>query len=371
VKSSIPLLRVFVTALAFALVCVSCVASRSVGSGQSLRQHDRRIPQSVAMDLREHDGVLALHAFSFGAAYTIDQSKLSFTARPYDDAQAAQVPLDVTLGPPIYVPPVGAGSPHEQRLEEYAMTATFHGPPGPPGMYDVALHAAPGFAKTESGTDLPFGVWNRPKETWHVAMWWPDTRNGDSSLREAQRRFAGRDVYGYGGILIACPNWFDTYPADTPIRVREIVRDVGQIEALWTGSTVSGVDEMAPHFFAVEPLRLLVEKPSAEQLSSGGSSGQSVERCPALVRADWQLVVTISTIAPPRLAPLTGLYPQFRAGMTKDEVAWRFGYPRSFADLATIRSAATWNYDGSPFNTFSVTFRNNRVSSFTSAREMP
>jgi len=254
------------------------------------------------MDLREHDGVLALHAFSFGAAYTIDKSKLSFTARPYDDARAAEVPLDVTLGPPIYVPSAGAGTRHEQRLEEYAMTATFHTPPGPPGMYDVVLHAAPDFAKTESGTDLPFGDWSRPKETWHVAMWWPETRNGDSSLREEQRRFAGRDVYGYGGILIGCPNRFDTYPADTPIRVREIVRDVGQIEELRTGSTVSGGDDMAPPFFAVEPLRLLVEKPAAQPLSSGGSSGQSVEPCPALVSADWQLGVTISTIAPARLA---------------------------------------------------------------------
>jgi hypothetical protein len=324
------------------------------------------------MDLREHDGVLTLDAYSFGAAYTIDQSKLSFTARPYDDAQAAAVPLDVTLGPPIYVPPVGAGSSPEQRLEEYAMTARLHGPPGPPGMYDIVLHAAPDFAKTESGTDLPFGDSRRPKDTWHIAMWWPDTRNGDSSLREAQRRFSGRDVYGYGGILIGCPNWFDTYAADTPIRVREIVRDVAQIEELWAGSTVSGGDDdMAPHFFAVEPLRLLLEKPAAEPLSSGGASGQSVERCPALVRADWQLGVTISTIAPPRLAPLAGLYPQLRVGMTKDEVAWRFGYPRSFAELATIRSATTWNYDGSPFNTFSVTFRSDRVSSFTPAREMP
>ena len=323
------------------------------------------------MDLREHDGVLALHAFSFGLAYTIDQSKLSFVARPYENAQVAEVPIDVTLGPPIYVPPVGAGSSPDQRLKEYAMTATFHGPPGPPGMYDVVLHAAPDFAKTESGANLPFGDWSRPKQTWHVAMWWPDTRNGDSSLREAQRRFAGRDVYGYGGILIGCPNRFDSYPADTPIRVRGIVRDVAQIEELWPGSTVSGSDEMAPHFFAAEPLRLLVEKPAAKPLSSGGSSGQSVERCPALVRADWQLGLTISTIAPPRLAPIAGLYPQFRVGMTRDEVAWRFGYPRSFADLATIRSAATWNYDGSPFNSFSVTFRNDRVSSFTPAREMP
>ncbi len=322
------------------------------------------------MDLREHDGVLALHAFSFGTAYTIDRSKLSFTARPYDDAQAAEVPLDVTLGPPIYVPPVGAGSPREKRLEEYAMTATFHGPPGRPGMYDVLLHAATDFAKTESGTDLPFGDSSRPKETWHIAMWWPDTRNGDSSLRRAQTRFAGRDVYGYGGILIGCPNWFDTYPAIRRSESGSIVRDVAQIEELWTGSTVSGSDEMAPHFFAVEPLRLLVEKPAAKPLSSGGASGQSVERCPALVRADWQLGVTISTTAPPRLAALAGLYPQFRVGMTKDEVAWRFGYPRSFADLATIRSAATWNYDGSPFDSFSVTFRSDRVSSFTPAREM-
>ena len=323
------------------------------------------------MDLRERDGVVMLHSFSFGATYTIDQNKLSFSARPYGNPHAAEVPLDVTLGLPMYVQPEGAGTPPKQRLKEYAMNATFRGPPGPPGMYEVVLHAAPGFARTEDGALLPFGDWSRPKEVWRTEMWWPDTRDNDSSLRNAQNRFAGRDVYGYGGILIGCPNWFYTYTAGTPVRIREVVRDRGQVEELWTGSTVSGGDDMAPHFFAVEPIRLLVEKPTAKPLAIGGSSGQSFERCPALVRADWQLDATISRRAPPRLAKLDGLYPQLRVGMTKDEVAWRFGYPRSFANLTVFRQASKWDYDGSPFNTFSVTFRNDRVSSFPLPRQMP
>lgn len=363
--------RVCFATLAVALPCAACASTAHSTDSASPASS---IPQSVALDLRESDGAALLHAFSFGKAYTIDPHKLSFTARPYGERHAPRVPLDVTIGTPQSVPPQDSAHP-DRGLREYVMTIAFPRSPGPPGMYELELTAAPGFAQTDDGSPLPFGDWSRAPAAWRVFMWWPDTRDGDAALHGAQRRFAGRDVFGYGGIVVGCPHWFKTYAVRTPVRVREVVRDSGEIEELWTGATVHGGDDMAPHFFAIAPLRLLLEMPAGQPLavggSSGGPSGGSTARCPALVLADWQLDVTLSLAAPPPLPKLGGTYPQFRRGMTKDEVAWRFGYPRTFDDLAAFRRADRWVYDGSPFNNFWIAFRNGHASTFSESRSMP
>jgi hypothetical protein len=358
--------RVWIVALAAALQCSACVPTTHSTNAARPRGS---FPQSVALDLREADGIVSLHAFSFGKAYTIDPQKLVFTARPYGDPRARPVPLDVTIGAPKFVAPHTAHP--EDGLREYAMSIVFPKSPGAPGMYELGLSAAPGFAQTDDGSALPFGDWSHPREAWHVSLWWPDIRDGDASLRDTQRRFVGRDVFGYGGIAVDCPSWSNIYAADVPVRVREVVRDSGQIEELWTGTTARRGDDMAPHFFAVAPLRLLVEKPAAQPLGVNYSSGSSIARCPALVLADWQLDVTLSLAAPPALPKLDGTYPQFRRGMTKDEVAWRFGYPRTFDDLAAFRRADRWVYDGSPFNSFWVAFKNDRAVTFSEPRAMP
>jgi hypothetical protein len=328
-------------------------------------------PQSVTFDLRVRDGVPTLHAFSFGAPYTVDPSRIAFTATRRGDPAATAVPLALKLGAPALVPPVGVGN-QSGRSQDYSMSLDFPGLPGEPGMYDVVLHAKRGFAATNDGAELPFGDWSRPGiQRWQIVAWWPDTRAGDLHLREAQRRFAGRDVYGYGGIVIGCPNAFETYSAATPVHVREVVRDRGQVEELWTGTTVSGGDEMAPHFFAVEPLRLLVDRPAAKAQGIGGSSGSTVERCPAVVLADWQLDVTLS-LSPPLPRMLSGTHPApLRTGMTRDEVAWRNGYPRQFESLDAVRRSDRWEYAGSPFNSFWIEFRDGRVSRYSPQAEQP
>jgi hypothetical protein len=192
-----------------------------------------------------------------------------------------------------------------------------------------------------------------------VQMWWPDRNTDDAALREAQRRFRGRNIYGYGGTVLGCAHWFYAYKADTPIHVREVLRDT------------------APHFFAFDPLRFLVDLPEVKSVGAGGSSSsssesrRSQEACPALMLADWQTDVTISRKAPPFLPRLTGPYPQFRIGMPRSEVAWRFGYPREYAGLATLQKARKWTYDGNPFNSFLVEFGDRGVSNFRRVAQMP
>jgi hypothetical protein len=132
--------------------------------------------------------------------------------------------------------------------------------PSAPGLYDVRLRAQPGFAVTDDGANLPFGDWsNRSTLPWMVQMWWPDRNTDDAALREAQRRFRGRNIYGYGGTVLGCAHWFYAYKADTPIHVREVLRDT------------------APHFFAFDPLRFLVDLPEVKSVGAGGSSSSSSE----------------------------------------------------------------------------------------------
>ena len=360
--------NVCLAALGAALTFAACAAA---SRGTATARGTPATPQSVALELRASDGVASLDAFSIGEPYTIDPRKLSFRARAYRDHGASPVPLAVTLGTPQSVPSNGVHP--EAGLRTYTMTAVFPKSPGPPGMYELEVTAAPGFAETGDGAALPLRDWSRPSAPWRVFMWWPNTGDGDASLQHAQKRFAGHDVFGYGGIVISCPQWFNAYGSRTPVRVRDVVRDTGRIEELWTGATVHGGDEMAPHFFAVAPLRLLVAKPADQPLGVGGSSGtsSSTARCPALALADWQLDATLSLEPPPPLPKLDGDYPQLRKGMTKDEVAWRFGYPRTFDDAVAFQRADRWVYDGNPFNSFWIAFRNGRAVAFSGSRSMP
>jgi hypothetical protein len=337
------------------------------------QKHTRHLRQSVAFDLRVADGVLTLHAFSYGKPYTLDVRKLSFTEQPHGSSFPTKI--SVAIGAPSYVK---RPRPHNtgQGVREFSMPVQFPRP-GAPGLYDVRLRAQPGFAVTDDGANLPFGDWsNRSTLPWMVQMWWPGWSKDDAALREAQRRFRGRNIYGYGGIVLGCAHWFYAYKADTPIHVREVLRDTGRVEELWPGTTISAGDDRAPHFFAFDPLRFLVDLPKVISVGSGGSSGsssesrRSQEACPALMLADWQTDVTISRKAPPFLPRLTGPYPQFRIGMQRSEVAWRFGYPREYAGLTTLQKARKWTYDGNPSNSFWVEFGNRGVSNFIRVHQM-
>jgi hypothetical protein len=189
-------------------------------------------------------------------------------------------------------------------------------------------------------------------------MWWPDTSEGDRALRDARKRFAGRDVYGFGGIGVECGNLSTGYDVGKALHVRDVVRDTGRFDELGTGSTNHSHDPWNPHFFAYEPLRLLVD------MRAGNV-------CPALILADWQLDTAITTASPPPLPKLPANHPQLRKGMSRSEVAWRFGYPPGFAGLAELNRAQVWSYEGGAYLNFAVRFRDDRVASFTMPQTMP
>jgi hypothetical protein len=230
-------------------------------------------------------------------------------------------------------------------------------------MYDVQLHAAAGFGQTESGAPL---VWSYPV-SWPVHVWWPDESQGDPVLAELRRRLIGKNIYGYGGIVIDCdPRWFKTYGATAPIHVTDVQRDRGRLEQLWTGSTTHWGNEAAIHFFAQDPIRIITEIPPVPEIAQGGSNIEGAPaRCPAIVLADWQVDATISTTAPPPLPNDPFSSHVISVGMSRKEVAWRLGYPNEFAGKSTMDREAVWQYKDSPLGWFHVTFRDDKVTSFT------
>ncbi len=328
--------------------------------------------QSVAIDLRTQDGVATLHAFALpGAPFTLEPSKISFKARPYDKPNAPEQHLDVTIGSPVYVPP--EGQPLTGRLVEYAMPVTFH-PSQSPGMYRVELEAAPGFARSPDGTDLEYGDWSRSDASLSFNLWWPPEDNGDPDFALVRKELTGKNVYGYGGIDIGCPHWHNMYAAAVPIKVSQVLRERGEVAELWTGSTIHWGNDAALHFFAIDPLRVVVERPSAKAIALGGSNQPTTDilPCPAIMLADFQVNAILSMERPPvkKAAALNDAY-SLKVGMTRAAVAWLRGYPNEFGDRADLDREPTWQYFDGPGDGYSVTFRDNRVVSFTNPQGLP
>lgn len=318
------------------------------------------------MSLYTQDGLASLLASSLGESYILDPAKLSFVAWPHG-SHSAPLPLTATIGAPSYIPPDGSGVPAECRLKEYALRVSFGEAPGPPGLYDVELQTADGFAKTDRGVSLPYRDSSRfPESRLLGTISWP--RDPDVTLARARAEFVGRNVYGYGGISIACPHWSNAYEFNVPVLIRAVERDTGQLEDLSTGP--------ATDFFAVSPLRFVVDVPSIQPLAQGGTSGDSRNEpgsgsCPGFVLADWQVDRTIGLSPPPvpfdpsRDVRRNSFYPEIAVGMTRDDVAWRIGYPSDFADRAAIDRESVWTYEQPPPGGFTVTFRDGKVIAFT------
>ncbi len=249
---------------------------------------------------------------------------------------------------------------------------SFHAPPGRPGFYRVALQAEPGFASTRSGSVLPYGDWSRADATLHFNMWWPHDTYGDSSLARMRRRWVGKNMYGFGGIALGCqPKWLNIYNAATPVRVRAVVRDRGQVEELWTGTTVHWGNDAARRFFAMSPLRFIVERPIAKPLGFGGSTQRTSERCPAVVLADWQVSEMFSSVPPPKSISVQNIGTPLRIGMSRADVVWLNGFPNEFGDRVALLSQRVWAYDDGPGDAYHVTFRNGRVAAFTKPVGLP
>ncbi len=229
------------------------------------------------------------------------------------------------------------------------------------------------FARSPDGAELKYGDWSSADSTLSFNLWWPNQDSTDPTIENVRKEISGKSVYGYGGIDISCPHWHKMYAATVPIAVHDVVRERGKVE-LWTGSTVHWGNDSALHFFAIDPLRMVVDIPSTKPIALGGSNQPTSDEspCPALVLADFQIDVILSTQPPSREATilLQRSY-ALSVGMTRAAVAWQRGYPNEFGDREQLDRENVWQYFDGPLDGYSITFADDRVVSFTKPQGMP
>lgn len=330
-------------------------ALRSVTSGTALllalgAQAPYAQPgQDARIAIETVNGALRLRVFSCCRPFTVDPRALRFTVRAYDgfrlDPNAPVRPVEVRLGPMARQSDLGPQTQHAYVIPIVVVA------PARPGMYELSVDAAPGFARAEDGAALPehrFPVVGIGA----IAAWWPDDRVDDAGLRDVRARFQNRVVHGYGGLALACPTWGTQVGPETGISVGSVNREVGSAAVLTTGATWSG--DVAFHFLAFDPLALHL-------VNAIGSSPRLLPPCDLALRfADpWHVDTSLTTARPPRLARSNDF--PVRVGMSRNEVVWRRGYPNAYGTVASFRAQDHWDYiSPTPFS-WSVTFAHDRV----------
>jgi hypothetical protein len=147
---------------------------------------------------------------------------------------------------------------------------------------------------------------------------------------------------------------------DAPARAIDLARALGDVAR--HGARVISV-RWGPGFIAWNPVRVVFAPtdatPSGSNYHVGGTSGD----CPAMLLADWQADIVLSTSPPPSIP--TGASPEVKVGTSRDQVAWIRGYPNEVGDRATLRKQAAWRYGTMPMNSSTITFDDDRVASVT------
>jgi hypothetical protein len=309
-------------------------------------------------------GAFIVTVTSFGKKYTLDPTKLHFTIAA--SAKGARAALAADVGEPVFGRSFDEG--HDGTMTSYDLPVTFPARPARPGMYDVAMVPDPGFARYDDGTAV------RVEGGPHANIYWPDDSGADAGLRTARAAIDRRTVYGYGGIVLSCGvASFKAYLANVGVAVQGVERRRGTVQRLWTGTMTSWGNDAAYSFYAIDPLEVKASYPASPSFGSGGSSQPAAgdAPCPGFYLADpWHLDVTLTPAKPP---PLPAGYDQFkiRVGMTRADVAWRRGYPQGYVTRAALNVRTVWGYFDSPGDSYTVTFRDGRVASFTVPPGLP
>jgi hypothetical protein len=318
------------------------------------------------MNIAARDGAFIVNTWSFGKKFTVDPSKLRFTLRSQDRADAKAMPFDARVGSPVRDRSFDQAQP-PGTLTSYDLPVVFPKRPAP-GMYDLAVLPQPGFTRNDDGTELPPG-----ERSAHTDVYWPDEDGADVGLSSVRARLVNRTVYGLGGIVLSCgAASFKTYLASVGVTVRSVERRHGVLQRLWTGSMVNWGNDAAYSFLSVDPLELRAEYPKAAPFGTGGSTEPAGDApCPGLTLADpWHVDVTITSTPPP---PLPSGYDQFKIaiGMSRADVARRRGYPQGYFTRAALDAQPEWAYEDALVDAYTITFRNGRVASFTVPRGLP
>ena len=224
----------------------------------------------------------------------------------------------------------------------------------------------------------------------------------DGSVRRLNARYAGRRIWGRGGLGAQCilrdpgGTWGAGGPNSRPYTILHIFRIYrssfelgigGQIGAIGGGRQSAFVDE--------SPLVVWLDVPSDTTFTAvGGTGSVGVSAKPAGPRTSsapaptpgravlgpnpecaayfayfadgWDLNRAYSLVPPPY--PQTGV----KVGMTHEQVAWQIGYPAAYGSAAWLDSLEAWRYDNLPPFSYWVYFgADGRVTKYGPDGQLP
>ncbi|HVA27330.1 MAG TPA: hypothetical protein VNF68_04075 [Candidatus Baltobacteraceae bacterium] len=285
------------------------------------------------------DGVFSLVVSTVGRPFAFEPRSLHFSWQAedaYGDLTATQVPAAIHVGTwmqaSLYAPYVDTSA-NKDLKREYRAPLDFGVPPPRPGLYELVVRADPGFAHTDRGGGLTLG------RSTIVDVYWPDERNGDAATADLRRRVLGRDVYAFGGSLVACRAANKPEAFDAPLHVTRVWRHNGAAYWLETGATGHSYPTS---FVSIDPIEV------------------NVGNCdPGFRFADpWHAGVSITTQKPPAsLRSDATIVP----GMSRNAVRWLLGYPDRFGTAQYFNDLDGWLYEWPQSVSEAVSFKNGRV----------
>lgn len=226
----------------------------------------------------------------------------------------------------------------------------------------------------------------------------------DAELRRLRRKYAGRQVWGYGGIGGQCVQ-ADSGESSAvgldkarPCRLVHLVRIRQTATQLSIGTRPGVLGGVAQSAFTMDyPLVAILTPPAHTQVAGfslarvhgrrhvrerpDGEPIFQMSQCHTLYNefaGAWDFERTYSLISPrqagrhwPRVLRKAVLSGEIRRGMTPEMVAWTMGYPSAYGTAAQIKVQSVWQYDTLPPFHYDVDFQNGKVSSFRPDGELP
>ena len=201
----------------------------------------------------------------------------------------------------------------------------------------------------------------------------------DSSVRRLRGTYLNRKVWGYGGLYV-----LDTATGSDqtwePLTVSGIYRARNYERTIGIGSPALWSVDLVSDFVALDPIVVTFKTPPS-LMESPNSYNKPMDSNTALyftVSDAWDFERLYSLVSIQRDHPE---WPQsiiddiqrgrVKNGMTKDMIAWMFGYPDSFGTKQQVRKLDTWDYDAPAPFAYTVHFRKGVVVKFDPPGNLP
>ena len=194
----------------------------------------------------------------------------------------------------------------------------------------------------------------------------------DASTNQLRSTYSGRRIWAYGNAVFysAAGDITGGVSPDSPVDVVTVYRSYGLTESMALGTP----NIIRPGtFMALNPLIVTLRVPPLHQTGSGLDA--PVDGGP---NAYWMLYDAPDFARNYSLRSMESAHPEWsqtiradirarkvKLGMTRDMIAWMFGYPTVSGTIAELNRLDRWPYDEPTPEAFSIEFRHGRVVKYT------